>query len=144
MSLYQQICSESFFFLSIAMLSLMTVSVPFSFLKFYFLKQKCGFFLWFPCTKEFSRTTFYQKIFSEFFFVTIARLNLMTVYYFIAVFFKFNSCITEMWFLSQISMQQYWRSSFIRLLVDQQRQPNVYFSISILKYPWPLVSIKNW
>ena len=84
------------FFLSIAMLSLMTVSVPFSCLKFYFLQQKCGFFLWFPCTEEFSRKTIYQKIFSEFFFVTIARLSLMTVYYFIVVFFKFNSCITEM------------------------------------------------
>ena len=42
-------------------------------------------------TNDYLSEDFFGILFCDF-----ARLSLMTVYYFIVVFFKFNSCITEM------------------------------------------------
>ena len=144
MSLYQQICSESFFFCLLQCWAWWWFQYPFLFLYLFFITE-----MWFLSLVSMHEGVFTNDYLSDDFFGILFcdywKVELDDgILFYCSFFLKFNFCITEMWFLSQISMQLYWRSSFIRLLVDQQRQPNVYFSISILKYPWPLVSIKNW
>ena len=144
MSLCQQICSESFFFCLLQCWAWWRFQYPFLFLNFIFYNRNVVCFSGFHARRSFHQRLFIRRFFRNSFLWLLEGWAWWRFIILLSIIFKFNFCITEMWFLSQVSMLQYWRSSFTRLRVDQHRQPNAYFSISILKYPWPLVSIKNW